>query len=63
LRTPGCTTATRATGSTCRIFFSLASDSTTPCGCGSAPAESPVPAPRATIGAPAARQALITATT
>jgi hypothetical protein len=42
---------------------SLPGLSTTPCGCGSAPAESPVPAPRGTIGTPAAAQALSTAMT
>jgi hypothetical protein len=38
--------------STRKILLKRASDSTTPCACGIAPPDSPVPAPRATTGTP-----------
>ena len=47
LRTPGCTRATRLTGSTSRIRLNFARLSSTPSASGRAPPESPVPAPRA----------------
>jgi hypothetical protein len=50
LRTPGCTRASRASGSISRMRMNLASDYTTPCTTGVAPPERPVPAPRATTG-------------
>jgi hypothetical protein len=48
LRTPGSTTAVRAKGSIALMRLSLASTSSTAPSIGSAPAASPVPAPRAT---------------
>jgi hypothetical protein len=63
LRTPGCTTAMRATGSTRTMRMNLASDSSTPSPGGSAPPESPVPAPRGTTGTPSAWQARSTSRT
>src|SRR6185503_19873071 len=58
LRTPGCTTATRATGSTRTARMNFAIDSSTPSPGGSAPPESPVPAPRGTTGIPIEEQTL-----
>src|SRR5256885_15217007 len=40
----------RACGSISRIRFSRVHDSSTPCACGVAPPDKPVPAPRATTG-------------
>ncbi|CFP64908.1 Uncharacterised protein [Bordetella pertussis] len=50
LRTPGSTTAVPPAGSMRLIRLSLDSPSSTPCACGMAPPDRPVPAPRATIG-------------
>ena len=41
LRTPGCTMAVRASGSIARMRLNLASDSSTPSPCGSAPPDKP----------------------
>ena len=56
LRTPGCTTAVRAYGSTRTMRFSRAVEMTTPSCIGSAPPDRPVPAPRGTIGTFSSRQ-------
>ncbi len=52
LITPGCTRATRLGRSTSRICFIRDSPITTQPSLGSAPPDSPVPAPRGTIGIP-----------
>ena len=61
--TPHCTTAVRASRSMATMRLNLARLSVTPSGFGSAPPESPVPAPRATTGTPSRWQAQSTAAT
>jgi len=48
------TVAVAPSASILRILLNFASDKLTPNRCGKAPPESPVPAPRATIGTPSA---------
>ena len=50
LRTPGCTSAVRASGSTRSARMNFAIESSTPSPGGSAPPDRPVPAPRGTTG-------------
>ena len=63
LVTPGCTTARRLATSTASTSRIRCKPTTTPSATGSAPPESPVPAPRATNGTPASWQARTTAAT
>src|SRR3954464_10359800 len=58
LITPGCTRMKALSKSTCRIRRIRESPMTTQPGTGSAPPESPVPDPRATMASPASRATL-----
>jgi hypothetical protein len=55
LTTPLCTTPLRPVGFSSTICFMRANSTITPPRSGTAPPDSPVPAPRATIGSPLAR--------